>query len=80
MISTGLPKTVPLASSTAMRAATTEPLAAQIGIEAGLVVEHANSDDIVGNLRVGNWRSKTRHSKNRIKDNYRSHTVLSACV
>ena len=33
--------------------------AAQIGIEAGLVIEHANPDDIVGDLRARNGRAET---------------------
>jgi hypothetical protein len=33
--------------------------AAEIGIEAGLVIEDANPDDIVGDLRVRSGRAET---------------------
>src|SRR5206468_7908422 len=50
-------------------------LAAQIRVKSRLVVKHANPDNIAGNLRVRTRRFKTRHSKDRTKDNSQSHTV-----
>jgi hypothetical protein len=50
-------------------------LAAEIGIEAGLVVEHANPDDIVGNLRLGRGYAKTGGCKDRDNGKLKLHDI-----
>ena len=62
MISTFMPFLAAPKSSTAMRAASTEPWPGEVGVEARLVVEHADLDHAVGDLRLRAHRARRREA------------------